>query len=309
MVAQNATIYKEDYNTIQTQISDLLGTGSYDSGYGQSVTSIPVATGTLISAQSAANQWISLYNDMKKVADHQGTDIGTLTTAYTANVKTGSIIQAADINKFSDTIGTLVANKLVAGDLALATTAGAGIDGSRTATWGGQVGPAIVRHIFTVTFTDNNALRAYFNSGGSIKFAASISSNTPDQNTDWYNLLTSMQTITYSQLGARSSGNTGNPTNFRPYDLSSQQTIYSKGGGGSFSQYAANFYAIRASRSNNVLTFEVVFEDDHTNAGNWYDYVTGTLTSTITYQKPNGTYISIPTPTFARQRDLSSDAG
>jgi hypothetical protein len=304
MVAQNATIYKEDYNTIQTQISDLLGTGSGDSGYGQSVTSIPVATGTLISAQSAANQWISLYNDMKKVADHQGTNIGTLTTAYTANVKTGSLIQASDINKFSDTIATLVANKLVAGDLALATTAG--VDGSRTATWGGQVGPAIVRHIFTVTFTDNNALRAYFNSGGSIKFAANIASGV-DQNTDWNNLLSSMGTITYSQLGSRSSGNTGTTSNIRPYDLSTQQTVYSKGGGGSFSQYAANFYQIRASRNNNVLTFEVVFEDDHTSV--WYDQVTGTLTSTITYQKSNGTYITIPTPAFSLSRNLSSDAG
>jgi hypothetical protein len=304
MVAQNATIYKEDYNTIQTQISDLLGTGSGDSGYGQSVTSIPVATGTLISAQSAANQWVSLYNDMKKVADHQGTNIGTLTTAYTANVTTGSIIQAADINKFSDTIATLVANKLVAGDLAVATTAG--VNGSRSATWGGSVAPAIVRHIFTVTFTDNNALRAYFNSGGSIKFAANIASGV-DQNTDWNNLLSSMGTITYNQLGARSSGNTGTPSNIRPYDLSTQQTIYSKGGGGSFSQYAANFYAILASRNNNVLTFEVKFEDDHTSV--WYDQVTGTLTSTITYQKPNGTYVSIPTPSFALSRDLSSDAG
>jgi hypothetical protein len=309
MVAQNATIYKEDYNTIQTQISDLLGTGSGDSGYGQSVTSIPVATGTLISAQSAANQWVSLYNDMKKVADHQGTNIGTLTTAYTANVTTGSIIQAADINKFSDTIGTLVANKLVAGDLALATTAS--VNGSRTADWGGQVGPAIVRHIFKVTFTDNNSLRAYFNSGGSIKFIASLNTTTPNQNADWKNLLEAIGTVTYNQAGSSSSGNTGTTSNIRPYDLSSQQTVYSKGGGAVAFQYTANFYQIRASRNNNVLTFEVVFEDDHTSTtpGFPYDKVTGTLTSTITYQKPNGTYISIPTPVFEIQRDLSSDAG
>jgi len=63
----NAKIVKADYNNIRTKVVNVLGTGSVDSGYGQTVRSSAVDEETRITI----NEWGSLYYDIVNCYVHQ----------------------------------------------------------------------------------------------------------------------------------------------------------------------------------------------------------------------------------------------
>ena len=65
------------YNAIQTKVANVLGTGSGDKGYGQSVTSGQVTTGDQVTAVHIAN----LRTDINKCILHQ---TASATTAIVA---------------------------------------------------------------------------------------------------------------------------------------------------------------------------------------------------------------------------------
>ena len=73
------------YNAIQTKVANVLGTGSGDKGYGQSVTSGQVTTGDEVTATHIAN----LRVDINKCILHQ---TGSATTAIVAP-SSGDIIE------------------------------------------------------------------------------------------------------------------------------------------------------------------------------------------------------------------------
>ena len=63
----NSKIRKTDYNTIRTKVVDVLGVGSIDYGYGQTVRSSAVDEDTRISI----NEWSNLYYDIVNCYVHQ----------------------------------------------------------------------------------------------------------------------------------------------------------------------------------------------------------------------------------------------
>ena len=62
-----ALITASRYNTLQSSVEGIMGTGSGDSGYGQTLASSQVSQGTVIEASHMAN----LYTDMIKARRHQ----------------------------------------------------------------------------------------------------------------------------------------------------------------------------------------------------------------------------------------------
>lgn len=300
MVAQNASIYATDYNSIQATVAKVLGTGSTTFGYGQTVTSQSASSGQVITAAPTTTQWTYLYADMLKIANHQGTSIAALTTAVTNNVGSGKLIQASDITLFQTTAGTLETNALnyAAGDM---TTTNGILTSVRTTAWGS--GNGIVQHIFNVAFGSYDNLRYFFNSGGAIIFGASIAGYTVNtQTTNWYNLLTAMGTITYGASGATYSGTGGTAYSIAYGSLtSSAQTIFRAYGTqtGGQSIYTSNFYQVTASVSGSTLTFSVIFDDAYTARFSPQlvpDQIDGTLTSSISLRKAGATYLTIGRP-------------
>ena len=77
-----ALITASRYNTLQSSVDGVMGNGSGDSGYGQTLASSQVAQGTVIQASHMAN----LYTDMIKARRHQtGTTPNTLASITVGN--------------------------------------------------------------------------------------------------------------------------------------------------------------------------------------------------------------------------------
>ena len=300
MVAQNAIIYSADYNSIQTTVASVLGTGSGTKGYGQTPSSQSASVGTLITAAPSTTQWTYLYADMLKIANHQGTSITALTTAVSNNVGSGKLIQASDVTLFQTTASTLETNALNY-NVADMTTTNNILTSQRTTPWGS--GNGIVQHIFNVAFGSYDNIRYFFNSGGAFIFGASLAGYTVNnQTSNWFNLLSTMGTITYGSTGATYSG-TGGTAYSIAYDslTSSAQTIFRAYGSttGGQSIYTSNFYQVTASVSGGTLTFSVIFDDAYTARFSPQlnpDQIDGTLTSSISLRKAGATYLTIGRP-------------
>lgn len=312
-ISQGGTIQAVDYNTLRTQVSNILGSGSGDYGYGQTVsadTPVVADTDIVTAATTTVKQWVALYNDMLKIANHQGgtstTAMTILTEAYTNNIQSGKVIQYSDINLISTTLTTLANNRLNIVSTQYSTEAL--VQSTRTTQWGSP-SKTTVQHSFNVSFDSSDAARYFFNAGGQILFTASRTGGTSTaQNTDWGTLLSSMGTIVFNQSAVTSSSGT-NGYGFK--DITTGSLVYSKGGylatGGAV--YSANDYNITATRNGGVLIFNITFNDDAKNKTDQgyglYDYVDGTLTSTIQIRRPTGVNVSLPSPTASNTTLLS----
>ena len=308
---QGDTITASDYNTFATNINTIIGTGSNDSGYGNTEVAAVSAGATITAAQ-----WNALLSALQKGANHQGT---TLTNASNTVSAGGNILPLSNLEA---DITLITNNKATADASNMATDTG--VTSSRTASWTGTV-----QHILTVTFASANAARHFFNSGGEIRFAGSRSGgSSTDQNTDWTNLLSNAGTVKFAE-GATTytgSGGTAAAVGFDDLTTSNQQIFTATGQG----NYSANDWTIEAKAnaaygSATVLTFTVYFKDDHAAATGTYtggglgtapnegtgwtgaDSVDGTLTSTITtFRADNASYVQIANPSSATTTEVSA---
>ena len=308
---QGDTITASDYNTFATNINTIIGTGSNDSGYGNTEVAAVSAGATITAAQ-----WNALLSALQKGANHQGT---TLTNASNTVSAGGNILPLSNLEA---DITLITNNKATADASNMATDTG--VTSSRTASWTGTV-----QHILTVTFASANAARHFFNSGGEIRFAGSRSGgSSTDQNTDWTNLLSNAGTVKFAE-GATTytgSGGTAAAVGFDDLTTSNQQIFTATGQG----NYSANDWTIEAKAnaaygSATVLTFTVYFKDDHAAASGTYpggglgtapnegtgwtgaDSVDGTLTSTITtFRADNASYVQVANPSSATTTEVSA---
>ena len=102
MAGFGTQIIATDYNAIQSKISNILGTGSVDYGYGQSVTSAQVARNNKITV----TQWNALRTDLLKARQHQtGNDESGLLVLPTTSTTIKEVDRSA-YNSFADTITT-----------------------------------------------------------------------------------------------------------------------------------------------------------------------------------------------------------
>ena len=308
---QGDTITASDYNTFATNINTIIGTGSADSGYGNTEVAAVSAGATITAAQ-----WNALLSALQKGANHQGT---TLTNASNTVAQGGNILPLSNLEADITLITNNKAN-VDSGNMSTDT----GVTSSRTASWTGTV-----QHILTVTFASANAARHFFNSGGEIRFAGSRSGgSSTDQNTDWTNLLSNMGTIKFAEGATTYTGSGGTAASVGFDDLTtSNQQIFTATGAGNYSSndYTVNAKADAAYGSATVLTFTVDFKDDHAaqtgtytggglgtapNEGTGWtgaDSVDGTLTSTITtLRADNAATVQVANPSSATTTEVSA---
>jgi hypothetical protein len=277
------TILDDEYNVFATghiggtatdsaNINNLWGTGSGDSGYGQSGTLTAVTAGSNVTA----TQWATALSRITTMGSHQGSSLTSMTSPSAGN-------EIEIIAAISTNISTLDNNKTVAA--AVGTT----VDSTFNST-----GNWTVSNIQEVTFTFDSAdqARYFFNAGGTIVLDPQMVGYTDDAKARSWDALTQMTgSLVYSADGSTRSGGADTitvteahtssevtlATTIGYYDMTtSYQTILQRDLTTSGSPYisgAANAVKIEAksngtqgsnSDKGSVLTFKISFLDAST---------------------------------------------
>ena len=282
------------YNNLQRRVATIMGNGTGDDGYGQSLNSSQVAVAETVTATHMA----LLFNDIEAGIKHQS----NLGPAEIVIIDVADVIEDSNsVNKkgvaqFESETTTLENNKFAI-DVNQGT-AEAAVQGQYTTDWNGQLD-----HLVNVTFTDGNHARHFFNAGGEVRFSANLQSFPAEaKSINWATILSNMQTIKFNYTATSATGSgTGSAIGY--HDLTTSfQAIFDKQGS---APYAENHYIIEVKGDvavdPSVLQFRVNFDDDDpTEPGTPTDeLVSGTLTSIVTQFRPTGVNVSVPTPTYA----------
>jgi len=323
MASQGDLIRAIQYNTLLSSISNILGTGSQQRGYGQILSGSPASVSPGVKITRA--QWANLRIDLLRIAGHQGLienstwTTGTITSIPTLPTVTSTTrISANTVNKFTDAITSLsdASNvfKLAVGqfsDEAFVPT----ITSIRTASWNGTI-----RHYFQLNYGSADNARYFFNAGGKIRITPNFSPSISNPiNNDWLTLVGNNTTLNPG-VGTLVFGHT-NTTRFTIssseteissigfYDLTNSATqIFTRSGGTQNSFYAVNDYTVRVycNVANNsfggasIVYFECEFKDDKEvrdplfPAGD--ESVQGTITNTVIMRRPSGSNVNIVAP-------------
>lgn len=307
------------YNGLQSRIEQVLGTGSGDFGYGNSVSSDQVTAGDSVTA----GQMDNLRSDMGKCWTHQTGDNIPL-----ANIAVGNIIGAdasgtgvtfdnsnnytisgsianGGFNDYLSKMTELETNRfdIDSGEQTVADVASTTI----TTSWNGTISAT-----FRVSFGNANNRRYFFNSGGELRISVAGANGTGSKDSDWSSILSNPGQIrmgyNYTTISGSNNGVTlsslGNDSM-----SSSYQEIFKKVG--TAAVYAENYWKVEA-RITNVSTFEfkVTLVDD--DAGDRPDPsppapfgpltdedVTLDITGTFAMRRATGSNIAYPAPTPA----------
>jgi hypothetical protein len=217
-------ILAAQYVTIQNKAQSLIGTGSGTRGYGQTVQSSDVFTGNTITKA----QWDLIKLDIINIKFHQD---GVLPGVITVNVGDPINFGASSPNSNYDTIlNQAIANRFqIAGSQSV-------VNSAASTTYSGSWSTSLTATL-TCTFSTADEARYFFNSGGKIRFASSLSggSSTAQINA-WTNFLAS--------VGTRSFGADTGIVNY--YTLTNSFQIYDQTSVSAAYQYSGNNYRLEA---------------------------------------------------------------
>tara|TARA_B100001113_G_C21073982_1_gene606793 strand:- start:328 stop:1239 length:912 start_codon:yes stop_codon:yes gene_type:complete len=301
-----ALITASRYNTLQSSVEGIMGTGSGDSGYGQTLASSQVAQGTVIEASHMAN----LYTDMIKARRHQtGTTPNTLSSITVGDlIKENDVAGGKGIVQYEALAVSINTDKLAiyTGDTSQSDQTPL-VSSTRTNTWNGTI-----THEFTATFTSADARRHFFNAGGKLLFTADITNGSGAKYNDWNTLLSAMGTVSFAAHATSSNGGVpGTGSAIGNYELTgTYQKVFQKDGSG---VYAENDYNIHVKENNtSAIQVRIQFRDDDagddTNNDGAFDPqdedINGDVSSSVVSLKPNGADVSVAAPIGANVTTL-----
>ena len=272
--SSGSTILDDDYNIFATgnasgtgddntpNVNTVWGSGTGNKGYGQTNTLSPVSAGTTITA----TQWATLLNRISSMASHQGTSITSIT-----NPTVGDIIEA--YNALQSNLNSVFSNRLNAASSGSDITSGGSVTG--TTSWYTEA-----KTTTTISFSNSNAARYFFNAGGIIRLTPVRSGTNNSKSIDWNELADEVGTIAFTNgtssviggttfTGTNKLGGSGSidliQSNTGFYDLApggSEVTIFRQFS--DTSPYTANFIEVGVSLNSNSdqLTFTMTFRDD-----------------------------------------------
>ena len=129
---------------------------------------------------------------------------------------------------------------------------------TRTATWNG-----LIYHTLTVTFSNADERRHFFNAGGEIRISTNNTNPSTSKGLDWAALCSEVGIVRFTRTQTYA-GNSGQGYFIGDDTMTSAyQTVYSKVGAGTYSGiYAGNLYTIKAREtSSSVIEFRIEFND------------------------------------------------
>lgn len=297
MSVNNQTlITAANYNSLQSRVANLLGSGFGGSGYGQTLVSAPVAVGEIVTAEHMN----LLREDINRAHVHQ---TGSLSSLLAIDVESLIGANAVDgdaekgFNSYSAVITILEGN---AGEVdGTQVTLETATTSTRFAGWAGQL-----VHMFTVNFADADERRAFFNAGGEIHMSAEIVGDNTPKGQDWNSILTNMGTVKFAKETTTKTGAAGTVQAIGNFDLSSSfQEIFQRRGQADY--YAENRYFIYCKETSlDSIQFRIEFLDNDQGDPNDDEVVRGTLTSVVKQLRPTGSYVTVNSPSYSTQSSL-----
>ena len=309
-MAVNDKIRVADYNAIRSTVIDNLGTGSGPFGYGQALNSSAVAEGTKLTVTHIDQ----LRNDIINAWTHI---FGTAPTPTTV-VEGGKVrfnSSNAPVDAYQAIANTINSNRFTVAGSQSATNVPT-VPSSTT--WPGIYGASwtsLIQCTVTATWPDANQARHFWNSGGQIRFTASRTGGTNNnQNNAWTGIL--------SSAGTRSYGGNNPGTGVSPNDgqnwyrcTNSRQLWYSLSGS---SPYGSNTYKIyartldAASGNNSTGTarqgeWHIEFVDNYVDPGqhpsnplpDYIDSVDGTFSIAVSLLYATGILVPLTLGNFS----------
>ena len=283
-----------DYNglaqTNAANVAYVLGTGSQQFGYGQSITSIAsVSVGGTITA----TQWAGLVHSINKVLGHQGGAGAQLASGSNIGITAGATIAAfANVSTAVTTINT---NKLDFNSTRGTLVTGADFDATfSTSTF---------TRTITVTFASADQARYFFNAGGrlSLVFVPSgLTDNAKEQS--YTDLMNGIGTLHLDALTSTRTGSTETVTTnglaIGYWDLTtSNQTIIKLTSDNA--NYTANTLEVfmrvaGAAGSNGGLGTQVIYDITYTDGADeaFDDAVSGTFRHRVDITPPETTFLA-----------------
>ena len=278
------TILDDHYNDFATSVNALWGTGSTDSGYGESTTVAAVSAGNTITAA----QWTTLLARITSIASHQGTSITSI-----SNPSAGDTIAA--YTALSTNIASVTTARLT--PAARQSVSNTNRDNTNTFTG-------------TLTFTHKwawgsaNQARYFFNAGGRLSISGTQTGHTSrTKANNWASLLTAAGTYQVTAQASGKSGGSGsattNNTNYGYYDLTtSYVTVFKQLE--DTSPYTANFVQWQLKSSDSGASVETSCTWVDSAADTSYnksiytvlDQVNGTHRMTFGFEKHDTTHVA-----------------
>jgi hypothetical protein len=301
-MAVNDIIKEADYNSIRNKIANVVGAGSANSGWGQTVISSAVGVGNTVSV----NEWGRLRFDIINAYKHIfGT---TPTTAQPALGNTVRYSNTFGPNNTTDAPVTqydAYANTIVSNRFTVDPSQSATFSWPVTSTsWPGIYGnfwTAGLQCTATVSWPTAEAARFFFNSGGEIRFAAArVGGSTTQQCLAWTSLLSTVGTQAF---GANKPGTGTSPANGQNwYRLTNTyQQWYSLASstpyGGNSYRISARTPAVANNSAGTATTIEFLIEmiDNYIDPGNYpldtpntIDAVDGTFSVSVSHLYATG---------------------
>ena len=309
-----------DFNTIQAIASKVLGApvdATPTFGYNQTVLSVSVPLSGSGDARIYQNNWANLASDLIKARVHQTGDINIGNSLLVPT--TSNIISEAFRKNYYDFAQLVLTNaNSVAANMT--TTANIGT-AARATVWNGNI-----QSTATIDFGSTAGARAFFNAGGYITVACTLTGSfgtkSSSKDNTWSGMFGAMGTVylgpnsTYTSGGVVSSGYTSTPTNIGFFQLNTgAQTIFTQTPPSG--AYAANSFKIRAYLDGTAryIYLQCQYNDDaavSAGTSTFYagdEYIDGILTQYIGARRASGSYVSLNPPGIIFAGDLQTMSG
>lgn len=309
MAGINQIINKVDYNNIQTVIARVLGIGSADTGYGQTLLSSQVTESDVVTI----NEYAALRYDIINAYKHLNNSTPSGVDAQTLGAKVRYNASDAPVVYWQSVVNSIdVARKGLA-------VAGQRVSVNHTPTpkqftgaWGSSAPVGSTPQLscqVTATFTNSEQARYFFNAGGSLQFTSSrTGGSTTAQNTSWTTLLSTAGTRIFGGNTPGTGTSPADGTNYFRLTNTSQEWSRVVAS----SPYALNEFSIFAATNDGVtnnstgtsgsIVFNVYWNDNHfplggdaatgtptqPSLGYGPDTVDGTISLTVQTVKPSG---------------------
>lgn len=307
MSGQYTLIIASDYNTIQSKIATIMGSGSGTSGYGQTLASSQVGQYDKITV----NQWNNLRDDIVRCRQHQtGSTIGSKApgdAGYSAGLDLPVPTVQSQVKEdwrdaYLDMAADCETNALTAPPpVSQATRSDLVGQQVRTVAWNGTIRQTVV-----ITWSTADEARYFFNTGGQIEFTSSRSGGSAGlKNITWTTMLSNMGTIKLNYNNVTTTG-TGTVFSNGFYEVGiSDELIFEKDAPAG--AYAPNKYYIYARVNSlsdrRILYLTIHWGDDSLAPPSYPDpgfgldeNVDGTLTSEVQVLRASGSNVSRPLP-------------
>jgi hypothetical protein len=292
-----------DYNSIQTVLSNVMGVGTGNSGYGQALASSQVSIGDTITVA----QMVALRNDLSKARVHQtnsavldglasiSSNIGTPWQTLQL-VTTAITIQEAirdQYSQFATGVQTNLDVTAASGQTTPATAVSTTYRDCTTSPFGGTSEVQSVAHTVTLTFpgytqgslavSANDHIRCFFNAGGKVEISGNLSGwpadATAGKDQDWADMLSGFGILYFGASASsisgtvNSGGTVATTTGFRSLSIGGAPVQLIKQTS-SLSVYQPNNYIVTVARpTTNTLSFVITFND--ANAATYVDPAPG----------------------------------